>query len=226
VTRLTDTTSPRAGELAGRVLVVPLGATEQHGPHLPLSTDTDIALALADGLARAAEAEVVVAPAVAYGSSGEHQAFPGTLSIGADATELLLVELGRSATCTWSRVLFISTHGGNVDAVERAVTRLRGEGRDVRVWFPEWRGDAHAGHLETSIITTLASERVDMELAAVGATEPLTELLPRLRRDGVKAVSENGILGDATTGNAADGERILAEEIRKLASFVRAWAAA
>src|SRR5689334_2633361 len=96
-----------AGPIAG-VIVVPLGATEQHGPHLPLGTDTTIACALASGLAAARE--VVVAPALPYGSSGEHAGFEGTLSIGQAALELVLIELVRSAA---SPVLFVSAHGGN-----------------------------------------------------------------------------------------------------------------
>ena len=86
-------------DMAGAVLAVPVGSTEQHGPHLPLSTDTDIAVALVERLA-ARRHDVVAAPAVAYGSSGEHAGFAGTLSIGREATELLLVELGRSASAT------------------------------------------------------------------------------------------------------------------------------
>jgi mycofactocin system creatininase family protein len=226
VVALTHMTSPGAGELAGRVLVVPVGATEQHGPHLPLSTDTDIAVALAEGLAASAADHVVVAPAIVYGSSGEHQAFPGTLSIGAPATELLLVELGRSVTSTWPRLLLISTHGGNAEAVQRATARLRDEGRDARAWFPRWDGDAHAGHTETSIMAALAPDRVVSELAAVGATEPLRELLPRLRREGVAPISANGILGDATTADAGHGARLLADEIAALATYVRDWRAA
>ena len=64
---------------SGSILAVPLGSTEQHGPHLPLGTDSDVALALADRLA-AARADVLVAPVLPYGSAGEHAAFPGTLS--------------------------------------------------------------------------------------------------------------------------------------------------
>ena len=100
-----------------RVLLVPLGATEQHGPHLPLTTDTDIAVALAQRLAAALPDTVVVAPAVPYGSSGEHEGFAGTLSIGQAATEHLLVELGRSATRTWPRVMLVCAHGGNAAPV-------------------------------------------------------------------------------------------------------------
>ena len=204
------------------MLVVPVGATEQHGPHLPLTTDTDIAVALADRLASATD-EVVVAPAIAYGSSGEHQDFAGTLSIGAPATELLLVELGRSASCTWRRVLLISTHGGNAGPVGRAVALLRAEGRDVRAWYPTWRGDAHAGHTETSIMRPLRPQSVDTELAEAGAPAPLEALLPRLRRHGVAAVSPNGILGDATTASATHGAQLLAEEVAALALFVHDW---
>jgi creatinine amidohydrolase len=219
-------TSPQAGDIASRVLVVPIGATEQHGPHLPLTTDTDIAVALAEGLAAASAEQVVIAPAVAYGSSGEHQAFPGTLSIGAQAIELLLVELGRSATGTWPRVLLISTHGGNAEAVGRATACLRDESRDVRAWFPRWGGDAHAGHTETSIMAALAPERVRRELAAGGATDAIETLMPRLRREGVAPVSPNGILGDATTASADHGARLLADEIAALTRFVRDWAPA
>lgn len=112
---------PQAEQLGavGAVLLVPVGATEQHGPHLPLSTDTDIARAVAETAARSRR-DVVVAPALAYGASGEHADFAGTLSIGQSATELLLIELGRSASVTFSRILLLSTHGGNADPVRRA----------------------------------------------------------------------------------------------------------
>ena len=114
MTGLDRTTWPVAGgrAAAGAVLVVPVGATEQHGPHLPLTTDTDIAVAVVEAAA-GLEPRIVVAPAVAYGSSGEHDGFAGTLSIGREATETLLVELGRSASRTFAHVVLACTHGGN-----------------------------------------------------------------------------------------------------------------
>src|SRR6201987_5287648 len=120
VTDLAVLTSPEVGELAaaGALLAVPVAATEQHGPHLPLSTDTDLAVALCVRLA-AARPGVLAAPPLAYGASGEHQDFPRPLSIGAEAMELLLIELCRSAPRTFSRVLMVSTHGGNAGAVRR-----------------------------------------------------------------------------------------------------------
>jgi mycofactocin system creatininase family protein len=164
LSQLATLTSPEAAEraAAGAVLAVPVGSTEQHGPHLPLSTDADLAVALCTqlGVQRSqARPVVVVAPPVCYGSSGEHEGFAGTLSIGQEATELLLTELGRSATRTFARVLLVSTHGGNTEPVRRAVARLRSESRDVSVWLPRWHGDAHAGRAETSLQLALAPGR-------------------------------------------------------------------
>jgi mycofactocin precursor peptide peptidase len=136
-TALGTLTWPEAEELAadGAVLAVPVGATEQHGPHLPMATDTDVAMALADRLA-ARRRDVIVAPPVGYGSSGEHAGVAGTISIGQDALELMLVELGRSAAETFRHILFLSAHGGNDEAVTRATDRLRAESRDVIAWMP------------------------------------------------------------------------------------------
>lgn len=205
------------------VLAVPLGATEQHGPHLPLQTDTVIARAVAAGAA-AARPGVVVAPALPYGSSGEHAGFPGTISIGQEATELVLVELCRSAAASFGRVLFVCGHGGNVVPVNRAVKRLRGEGREVRAWSPRWEGDAHAGRLETSLMLAIAPELVRAERAAAGNTEPVEELFGDLVARGVRPLAANGVLGDPAGASAAEGRELLAAAVADLVAVVDAWA--
>jgi len=207
---------------AGHLLVVPLGSTEQHGPHLPLTTDADIATAIAKGLAGVRD-DVVVAQVLPFGASAEHAAFPGTLSIGESALETLLVELGRSASVTFARVLFVSAHGGNARAVRQAIARLRAEGRDARAWSPRWRGDAHAGRIETSLMLHLARDRVRLHLAAAGNVRPLVELMPLMRLGGVAAVSTNGVIGDPTGASAAEGAALLDEAIATLSNWVSQW---
>jgi mycofactocin system creatininase family protein len=207
--RLAEQTWPETAATAGRsVLVVPVGSTEQHGPHLPFTVDTDIALALAERLA-AARPWVVLAPPVHYGSSGEHAGFPGTLSIGQRATELLLTELGRSADA-FAAVAFVSAHGGNAVPLRRAVARLRAEGRRAHFWEPAGEpGDSHAGRAETSAMLVLRPEAVRLERAEAGDTRPLPEVLPVLRRAGLRAVTANGVLGDPVGASAAAGDGLL-----------------
>jgi mycofactocin system creatininase family protein len=204
------------------VLLVPVGSCEQHGPHLPLDTDTRIAVAVADAVARARD-DVVVAPAVAYGASGEHQGFAGTLSIGTDALRAVLVELGRSAFLDpradgpFRRLVFVNGHGGNHEALRSAVDLLAGEGRPVSAWWPSIPGgDAHAGRTETSLLLDVAPEVVG-PARPVGATEPLADLLPRMRAGGVAAVSAAGVLGDATGASAAEGRAWFDALVRDLA---------
>jgi creatinine amidohydrolase len=219
---LADLTWPQVGQRPGTLLVIPLGATEQHGPHLPLSMDTDVAVALCQGLA-ANRTDVLVAPALPYGSSGEHAGFPGTLSIGQEALELVVVELARSATDSSAQVLFVSGHGGNNEPLTRAITRLRGEGRDVRAFAPTWDGDAHAGRTETGLALALDPSRVLLDEAAPGDTRPLAAMLPELRTGGVRAVSPTGVLGDPTGADAEEGKALLEQLIDDLTGAVNRW---
>jgi len=212
-------------------VIIPVGSTEQHGPHLPLDTDTRIASAVARELtARLAggsgdpQLHWVVAPAIAYGDSGEHQSFPGTISIGTDALSTLLLEFGRSATCWAHRLLFINGHGGNISALHRAVGLLRSEGRDAG-WCPcaVAGADAHAGHAESSLLLHISPADVLTDRWRAGNGAPLSDLLPSMRRGGVAAVSELGVLGDPTTATAAEGERMLAEMVDACLSRVERW---
>nr|WP_204264040.1 mycofactocin biosynthesis peptidyl-dipeptidase MftE [Geodermatophilus normandii] len=202
------------------LLVVPLGSVEQHGHHLPSATDTVVA----EAVTRAADLDGVLAPALAYGASGEHEDFPGTVSIGTEALTVLLVEYGRSA-CRWAgRMLVVNGHGGNLDALRRAVPLLRTEGRDV-AWFACGvpGGDAHAGRSETSLLLHLEPASVRTDRSVPGVTTPIADLLPRLRAGGVQAVSPTGVLGDPAGASAEEGARLLADLAARLTAAVTRW---
>ncbi|MCE3550531.1 mycofactocin biosynthesis peptidyl-dipeptidase MftE [Pseudonocardia sp. RS11V-5] len=207
-----------------RTLVVPVGSVEQHGPHLPLTTDVRVAEQVAARMEQR-DPGLVLAPAVAYGAAGEHEGFPGTVSIGHEALRAVLVELGRSA-CRWAaRLVFVNGHGGNVPTLVEAVRLLRYEGRDA-AWVPcvapGARGDAHAGRTETSLMLALDPDRVGPARDA-GATAPLRELLPVMREQGVAGVSPNGVLGDPGGATAEEGEALLAAMTDALATAVARW---
>ncbi len=215
---------------AGPPLVaVPLGSTEQHGPHLPTGTDTLVAVALTRRLAQC-DPRVVVAPPLSFGASGEHAGFPGTLSIGHDALVAVLVELVRSADA-FEGVVFVNGHGGNVEALARAQAVLTSEGRRVLVWSPTLDDaglragvDAHAGRTETSLMLALEPALVRVDRAEKGDTRPLRELMAELRARGVAGVSPNGVLGDPTGATVAEGQALLESMALALVAAVAAWA--
>jgi mycofactocin system creatininase family protein len=210
-------------------LIVPVGSTEQHGPHLPLDTDTRIATAVAravaERLADRNESNWTLAPAIGYGASGEHEGFPGTVSIGTSALRLLLVEFGRSASQWASRLVLVNGHGGNVEALGAAAALLRYEGRDAG-WCSctAENADAHAGHTETSVLLHISPNDVRIGERLPGNRESLAELMPQMRRGGVAAVSELGILGDPTTATAEEGARIFAEMVDTCLRSITRWA--
>ena len=205
---LADAVWPDVDE--GSTVLVPVGSLEQHGPHLPLETDSVIATAVAQAAASLLGHEVQVAPVLAYGSSGEHQAFPGTVSIGRDALHHVLIELVRSVRTWADRVVFVNAHGGNAAALSAAVSQLREEGHDVGwVACATENVDAHAGFTETSLMLHLRPRSVRLRRAEAGNTAPIAELLPALVDQGVRAVSANGVLGDPAGATAREGLRLL-----------------
>ncbi len=204
------------------LLCVPVGSCEQHGPHLPMGTDTIVAEAIAAGLA-ARRGDVLVGPSLTVTASGEHAGFPGTLSVGTDATAAMMVELVRSADWCGGAV-FVNGHGGNRDAVDRAMTTLDRDGRAALPWWPcVPGGDAHAGRTETSLLLALRPDLVRLDAAVAGETAPLAVIATRLRTAGVRAVAPNGVLGDPAGATAEEGRTLLVRLVDDLTRAVDTW---
>jgi creatinine amidohydrolase len=213
---------------SGALVLVPVGSTEQHGPHLPLDTDTVVARAVArrtaDALAGGPYGPPLVAPALAYGASGEHAGFPGTVSIGHEALRAVVVELTRSLSLWAGRIVFVNGHGGNTATLDGTLALLRTEGHDA-VWTACQApgGDAHAGRTETSLLLHLEPERVRLDAAVAGDTRPLPVLLPELMARGVRAVSASGVLGDPAGATAEEGRLTMAAMASTTLRRITAW---
>lgn len=217
-------TSVEVAALDAPVLLVPVGSFEQHGPHLPLDTDTLIAIQLANDAGDRLPFDTVIGPPITITASGEHRGFAGTLSIGTETTAAVLVEIARSADWAYG-VVFVNGHGGNSDAIERARSVFDHEGRRVLVWSPtaEPDDDAHAGRTETSVIAHLHPNVVDWDRMTPGNSSPLSQIVADLRRDGVRGVSPNGVLGDPTDADAEMGRRTFERWVGDLVTSVTAW---
>jgi creatinine amidohydrolase len=205
-----------------RLLALPFGSLEQHGPHLPLNTDTRIAQTLTARLC-AVRSDVVAAPPIPYGASGEHAQFPGTLLVNHEVLGNVLTELIRSARYAFAGVIVVSAHGGNSQALAMARHQAEIDGDVVVFWSPAVPGgDAHAGRTETSLMMAIDPSAVRADLAESGNTEPIEVLMPRLRAEGVRPISSNGVLGDPNGANADEGHQLLSAMTADLVARVAA----
>jgi creatinine amidohydrolase len=212
------------GDAPTPILLVPVGSTEQHGPHLPVSTDTIIAEELAERAVHHTDG-LMVGPTIGVSASGEHAGFPGTLSIGSSVMTSVIVELVRSAD--WAAgVVLVNGHGGNHGAVVAAVDTLVAEGRQALAWWPRWPqrrdggpADLHAGRIETSMMLAIDPGLVRLELAVAGPDATIDEL----RSKGVRAVSTSGVLGDPDGASGREGERFITAFVDDLVHAIERW---
>ncbi|HSM06994.1 MAG TPA: creatininase family protein [Longimicrobiales bacterium] len=244
-----DLTRPEVGEVVARdpVLVLPVGAVEQHGPHLPLSTDADIARGLLEVASRevAKDTEVLALPLLTVGTSDEHGDIPGTLSIPSAVLEETVVAVGASvARAGAQRLVLANSHGGNRASLDVAALRLRREWGLLVVkahWFrfprpdgvalpeAEWEHGLPGGAVETAMMLHLRPDRVDADAVAdfrsLGRDLDETGFL--LGPEGAASFAwmaedlhPSGAVGDATLADAAMGERLLAHYGRTLARIL------
>lgn len=213
-------------ETSHRIVVLPLGSWEQHGPHLPLHTDTVIVDAVVDSALGDASLGVhtfLRAPTLPITASDEHDGFNGGLSTGTEALVATVVAIARSAS--WARgVCIVNGHGGNISALAKISSALEYENIPAHIWsLPSYSGgDMHAGHTETSLLLHVAPELVRHDLIDVGTTHITSQDIDLMKVSGVKSVSPNGVLGDPRQANADHGSKVLALYTESLIAALRA----
>jgi creatinine amidohydrolase len=221
VTQLAEVTRERAA--AATTLLVPLGATEQHGPHLPVGVDHLVVAHVAR--AAAERVPVLVAPVVAYGASHHHLPYAGTLSLRSATLTALLGDIVASAAA-WGvqRVLLLNGHGGNEDIARQVARDADLTVAAAAYWTlagAELRDEAarrgidpvpgHAGGFETSLMLALQPELVDRAaLAGLRGRDPLPPPIGTafVDRPGWVAALD-GYTDDARAAGAAAGQAFL-----------------
>ncbi len=222
------------------VALLPVGAIEQHGPHLPLDTDAYDADYLAKEVAKACSSpKPLVLPLVSYGVSYHHDDFSGTISISNDTLSRLVYEIGASAARNGiAKLLIINGHGGNSPALQYAAQMINrdmhiftavdtGETSDVDLSsLSETPNDVHAGEIETSTSLVTRPELVQMDKARKNVPKFSSHYLNFSSRRSVEwyartaRISSNGVLGDPTKASREKGEKMWEIMIKNLVELV------
>ena len=209
-------------------VIIPVGSIEQHGAHLPISTDSDIVTEIASRLAK--KCGFMVFPTISYGVSKEHDPFFNTslenrtlLNIICDIDKSLLKNKLKS-------VIILNGHHGNVLSLKLAergtIFKRPPRMRKIRFYsywhFMKHEFD-HAGFVETSLMLAI-SDKVKMKkakkgLITKGLSEKEIQRISKLSTEqaGFPKVAKNGVWGDPTSATKKDGEKFLAEIVRNLA---------
>jgi len=220
--------------------LLPVGALEQHGPHLPLDTDAWDAEELCRRVAEACSApRPLVLPLIPYGVSYHHDSFPGTLSVGPDALARFVYDVGISAARHGiTKLVIVNGHGGNTPTLQLAAQKINrdahiftcvdsGETSDADIdQITDTPNDVHAGEIETSTSLATRPHLVDMSRAQEAVPKFTSQYLDFASKRSVAwyahtaRLSASGVLGDPTCANAEKGERIWRLMVDHLTSFV------
>ena len=240
---LAELTSPEIRDAIAAgfdTVLLPVGSTEQHGAHLPMSTDSLHTVAILERVAEALPA--LIAPLLPIGCAEHHMSFAGTISLRFETLQALVEDCCASLfRHGFRRVLVYSGHGGNAAPLARIVAHLNAKNLGGHIigctdWaiydgalFPaaealgvgKFAAGWHAGELETSMILVLEPDLVLLDRAAPGFLGDLAPLRARLMADGVQAISASGVLGDPTIASREHGERYLDALTESVTGFFR-----
>jgi creatinine amidohydrolase len=225
--RLSEATWPEVRDLDTDLALLPVGSTEQHGPHAPLGTDALAAEAVAEAGAEAYADPVAVAPTLDFGVSEEHRAFDGTMWLSPDTFRSVIREsVGSLAHHGFDRVVVVNGHGGNVEALAegcRTLTRRETAFTVPFTWFDGEDEMGHAGVVETSFLQHVRPDLVRedrIDAASEGAAERWGDWVGGVNLSvDSHEFSENGVVGDPADADADTGEKLLdraSEALREL----------
>jgi creatinine amidohydrolase len=245
--RLSDLTSPdvKALDFSKLIVVLPTGSIEQHGPHLPVSVDTDIVAAIAARLEQRFTDRLLLLPTLWPGLSTHHMHFPGTLDVPQPDYIRLITDLGTSmAAMGASKCFILNGHGGNDVPIRAAMRDLKTRVPQTRFVFASYwslasksireiresepGGLGHACEMETSIMLHLRPEAVKMHLARRDGP-PFTDVYRKadmqLSRpvyfvNDFHEVSASGVVGHPDLATAAKGERFLEGIVQSVGEFI------
>ncbi|WP_372944727.1 creatininase family protein [Muriicola sp.] len=220
--------------------ILPCGAIEQHGPHLPVDIDFFDAKYMAAKVAEACEdPKPLVLPPIPFGVSYHHEDFKGTLSVTNDALSRFVYDLGMSlAKNGIKKIVILNGHGDNAPTLHYAAQMINrdakifvcvdtGETSDVALYnLVETPNDIHAGELETSTTLAIRPEVVQMDKAVNQTLQFGSKYLDFDSEHGVNwyvrtnKISESGVMGDATKATAEKGKKMWELMIHHMVSFV------
>jgi creatinine amidohydrolase len=251
--KLAEMTAPEISDASGNTIaLLPIGATEQHGPHLGVATDSILVSHIAEQAERALQEIVVLCPTLAYGSSHHHLTFGGTLSISAELFTSVLVDLVQSLRSSgFARIVILNGHGGNIVPARQALSILGRRSKDVRaaniafVTYWELAGEpfqgqapmesaalSHACEYETSMMLHASAECVRMEKAERSATLPSNGYFSWEDEEPYRGismffptelVSSNGSSGEPQLASAAKGAHLIDQAVRALGDFLKVY---
>ena len=203
-----------------QIAIIPVGSIEQHGPHLPISTDSDIVTEIS--LQFSDKINGVLLPTINYGISDEHFPF-FNLSIKKSTLSRILEDICESLIKNGiSRILIINGHYGNLDSL-KSFEKKQKNNRKIKVssyWKYMDREFDHAGNVETSIMLAI-SKKVNMKKAKKGfQTDGMSKKeiskINKLAQKSFPKVTGNGVWGDPTKSSATLGRKIIKEVVNNL----------
>jgi creatinine amidohydrolase len=247
VTRRLDWAEYRTTEYAAidpmrTIAILPTAAIEQHGPHLPVGTDTMIAQGMLDRVRAICpdDLDIRILPIQAVGKSNEHIHAPGTLTLTAQTALAAWQEIGLSvARAGVRKIVIVNSHGGNLDLISILSRELRVRAGMLAVkcqWgsfghpegmYPpaEHAYGIHGGDVETSLMLAFRPDCVDMSVAANNRSSAETALIPPIGPISMGWVSSDlnpvGTVGDASIATAAKGEATAAHQAAGFVALLR-----